>query len=301
VQDAISYILSSDGTQLAIGSTSGNISIWETKRLSVLQTMTGHSRTVTRVAWSPNSSLLASGSRDATVCVWNTTSGRLVQEYIGHSGEILDVTWSADGKLIASASKDDTIKLWSVEEKRLVGTLEGHKDQVKGISFSHDGSFLSSKSLDNSVLIWRCDTWQPVAALDELTTQSVGPNISFNPKTLCLATYDKGDSVIRVWELNSSQLLGTVPQVSSVRYRNAKVVLVGDTGVGKTGLGKVLAGEKFKETRSTHGRYVKQLDRTNHELENGQKRFEKSCFGTWPANPNLDWSINFLWIRRALL
>ncbi len=39
-------------------------------------------------------------------------------------------------------------------------------------------------------------------------------------------------------------------------YRNAKVVLVGDTGVGKSGLGLVLSRQDFYATESTHGRHV---------------------------------------------
>src|SRR5215471_2627253 len=42
----------------------------------------------------------------------------------------------------------------------------------------------------------------------------------------------------------------------STYYTNAKVVLVGDSGVGKSGLGLVLSGQSFVPTESTHGRHV---------------------------------------------
>jgi GTPase SAR1 family protein len=38
-----------------------------------------------------------------------------------------------------------------------------------------------------------------------------------------------------------------------VQYTTAKLVLVGETGVGKTGLGWRLAHGEFKEHTSTHG------------------------------------------------
>jgi small GTP-binding protein len=43
-----------------------------------------------------------------------------------------------------------------------------------------------------------------------------------------------------------------------VQYTNAKVLLVGETGVGKTGLSKVLAGEKWRASDSTVGAWATQ-------------------------------------------
>jgi GTPase SAR1 family protein len=51
-------------------------------------------------------------------------------------------------------------------------------------------------------------------------------------------------------------LSNAIPVSSSVHYSNSKVVLVGDTGVGKSGLGLVLSNENFQPTESTHGRRV---------------------------------------------
>ena len=42
----------------------------------------------------------------------------------------------------------------------------------------------------------------------------------------------------------------------AVYYRNAKVVLVGDSGVGKSGLGMVLMEKPFEPTESTHARHI---------------------------------------------
>ncbi len=45
----------------------------------------------------------------------------------------------------------------------------------------------------------------------------------------------------------------------NVYYKNAKVALVGDTGVGKSALALVLIGKEFAPTDSTHGRKVTSL------------------------------------------
>src|SRR5205807_977906 len=56
-----------------------------------------------------------------------------------------------------------------------------------------------------------------------------------------------------------------------VRYTNAKVVLVGDSGVGKSGLGLVLSQQPFAPTLSTHSRYVWTFDSQEIELPTGRK------------------------------
>ena len=66
-----------------------------------------------------------------------------------------------------------------------------------------------------------------------------------------LATLGEQDTIIRIWELDEALLLGQTQQ--SIHYTTAKLVLVGDSGVGKTGLGWRLAHGEFKEHASTHG------------------------------------------------
>ena len=55
----------------------------------------------------------------------------------------------------------------------------------------------------------------------------------------------------------------------SSRYVNAKVILLGDTGVGKSGLGLVLSGQPYQPTDSTHGRNVWTLDAQEVETPTG--------------------------------
>ena len=61
---------------------------------------------------------------------------------------------------------------------------------------------------------------------------------------------------IGLWALELPVLAATQDRPRTVHYANAKVVLVGDTGVGKSGLGLVLAGKTFEPTDSTHQRNI---------------------------------------------
>ena len=52
-----------------------------------------------------------------------------------------------------------------------------------------------------------------------------------------------------------------------MHYTNAKVVLAGDSGVGKSGLGMVLSGQPFVPTESTHGRRIWLFDSRTAQLD----------------------------------
>src|SRR6185437_14677667 len=55
-------------------------------------------------------------------------------------------------------------------------------------------------------------------------------------------------------------------------YANAKVLLLGDSGVGKSGLAMVLAGKEFQATESTHGRRIWRLPATEEADASGGDR-----------------------------
>src|SRR5213078_3578089 len=93
--------------------------------------------------------------------------------------------------------------------------------------------------------------------------------LSFHPNVPILATLGEKDQVIRIWNLDVATLLGTLSALPSVHYSNAKVVLVGESGVGKSGLALVLTGQPYAPTDSTHGRYVWNFDRYEKLLDNG--------------------------------
>ena len=66
---------------------------------------------------------------------------------------------------------------------------------------------------------------------------------------------------------------------------NAKVVLVGDTGVGKTGLSLVLSGRPFRATDSTAGRQVWALDTAEEQLPGDRRRTRETLLWDLAGQP----------------
>src|SRR5262249_45368584 len=241
------------GTRLASASRDRTVRVWEAGRTT--ETFIGHSEGVNSVAWSADGQTLASGSGDTMLRLWDPASGKCRRVLTGHARSVNSLVWWPGRPALASGSSDNTIRLWDAETGRELRVLEGHAGRLIRVAFSGDGRLLASKSWDNTVRLWRCDTWETAAVLDE-PFGAWHTGLAFHPLLPLLATLGERDTVVRVWDLDSDLLLRAEPPGEAVHYRNAKGFLVGDSGVGKSGVALVLAGERFAPTESTHGHRV---------------------------------------------
>ena len=244
-----------NGEILASGGKDEAIVLWQVAKQKIYKRLLKHSGQINALAWSPDGTRLASNSDDSTVCIWELGSKKPLRTISTTQLETC-LAWSPDGQLIASAGDGNTIRLWDSTSGRLVKILEAHFGWVTSISFSSNGQLLASKSLDNTVRLWNCGSWETVSILEENSSEATFAGLAFHPSGPFLATLAETGTAVRIWELDYKAIARGTQPVRSVHYKNAKVVLLGDTGVGKTGLSLVLTGQPWKETGSTHGRFV---------------------------------------------
>ncbi|MDB5387682.1 MAG: hypothetical protein JWM11_3328 [Planctomycetaceae bacterium] len=284
------------GRMLASGSMDTTVKLWDVASGKLLRTLADHDLMVSSVAFDPNGCTIASGSLDKTVKQWDVESGELVRTLFGHTNSVWSVAFDPQGKTLASGSMDGTVKLWQAESGRILRTLEGHTGAIEAVAFSLDGKLMASKSHDNTIRVWDCVTWSTVAIIPEPTYSARWvPTLAFHPTMPLLATAgsepdtpeDERSRLIHLWELDLDVLLGRYrtnfrPELQSVSYRNAKVVFVGDTGVGKSGLALRMAEGRFEATESTHGRRVWTLDarRMTFGLETSDVLPDSECPAT---------------------
>ncbi|HXQ35783.1 MAG TPA: hypothetical protein VN843_17340, partial [Anaerolineales bacterium] len=162
--------------------------------------------------------------------------------------------WSPNGQWLVSCSEDSTVRVWNPSEGNQTNVLEGHLGAVTSVAFSSDGAILASKSIDNTLRFWRSDNWEILATFNEQATpENSFAGIAFNPKRPMLATLGEKNRVVRLWSIDKQTLFSTHSVEDTVHYTSAKVVLVGESNVGKSCLALRLAEDEYMEQGTTHG------------------------------------------------
>ena len=159
----------------------------------------------------------------------------------------LQLPSTPDGSHIVSGSGDTTLKIWDFKSGKCIRTLEGHTSSVLAVALTPDGSYIVSGSADETLKIWDFKSGRCIRTLEGHT--DVVHAVALTPDgshIVSEATYN----TLKIWEISGSY---SNSSTSVIQYINAKAVLLGNSGVGKSGLGIRIAEQKFQVTESTHG------------------------------------------------
>jgi WD40 repeat protein len=190
-----SVAFSPDSRWVASGSAKDNtVELWDAATGTLLRKLTGHTKSVTTVAFNPKGNLLASASADKIIKIWDPAAGKIVCTLSGHTDGVRGVAFSPDGRWLASASDDHTVKLWDVTACREIRTLSGHTESVHAVAFSPDGLWLASGGADQIVKLWNSSTGKEVATL-KYNSKWI-ESIAFSPDGHTLATGNQGGQAV---------------------------------------------------------------------------------------------------------
>ncbi|MBW8876236.1 MAG: TIR domain-containing protein [Acidobacteria bacterium] len=254
---------SADQSRALSGSDDHTVRLWDVKtgRCLVLK---GHTDKVMCVAWSADLRRALSGSFDNTVRLWDVVMGRCLRVLEGHTDIVRCVAWSADQRRALSGADDNTVRLWDTETGRCRRVLEGHTEGLNSVAWSADQHRALSGADDRTVRLWDVETGRYLRVFESHNSTICGVAWSADQRRAFSGDINGG---IRVWDLSEfitearapvapEPALPTAPD--QIQYTNAKVLLVGESGAGKTGLSKVLAGEKWQPSDSTVGAWATQ-------------------------------------------
>ena len=120
---------------------------------------------------------------------------------------------------------------------------------------TYDGTLLASKASDNTVRIWRTDSWRMVAEVAD-PDDYPWTKLAFHPISHRIATLGEGCQSLRIWDLDVGRLLSEARVAGAIDYTSAKIILVGESNVGKSCLAMRLAEDRYPEDHeheTTHG------------------------------------------------
>lgn len=272
----------SAGYTLASGGEDGTIKLWNVETGKCLRTLKGHQGWIGSVVFDPEGHILASGSYEGTIKLWDPFTGKLLNTlntintfYHPINGKLLNnlkrdrllvytVEFDIQGRTLVSAGPGNTLNRWEATSGRILSTLESHTGILTSAAFSGDNRLIASRSiLHQELFLWRSDTNARVCKIEFPTVSSDSSflGLAFHQRLPLLAIVvsnlsmdeEKLNRVIYIFKLDYSFLLGQEAEKAMISYTSAKILLVGDSGVGKTGLGWRLAHGEFKEHSSTHG------------------------------------------------
>jgi WD40 repeat protein len=253
-----------DGQRVVSGGADGTVRLWEAKSGKQLVMFEGHMRPVWSVGWSGDCQRVVSGGGDGTVRLWDARNGREIAVLEGHRGIVWCVGWSPDGQRVVSGGEDGSIRLWDAIKGRELAVLEGHKGWVWSVSWSVDGRRIISGGDDGTVRLWDAANGRELAALDshKRFVRSVG-------WWATVSHFWSADVSGRLFLWEPAQLEAQMPPTAeqSFIYTNAKVLVVGDSGAGKTCLTHRLATGRFQPSPSTRGVWCTHLPLSNPDSE----------------------------------
>jgi WD40 repeat protein len=180
--------------------------------------LSGHTKLIRSVGFSPDGRSAVSGSDDRSLKLWNVASGLELKSFSWHPNWISRSAFSPNDRLALSASDDHSLKLWDLTTGRLLRTFAGHTAWVQAVAFSPDGRFALSGSNDNTMKLWDVGTGRELRSF--LGHKGWIRSVAISPDGR-LAASASLDRTLRLWDTASGREIRTITtkqRVNSVAF-----------------------------------------------------------------------------------
>jgi dipeptidyl aminopeptidase/acylaminoacyl peptidase len=198
--------LSRDGRYIAVGM-EAVVVLWDTTVGRPVRTLVGHQKSITSVAFSPDSKQLVSGSADTTAILWDPNTGSPIRTFKGHKGAITAVAFNPDGQQILTGSTDRTAILWKTDTGEPIHTLQGHSREIMAVAYSQDGNTLATSSADRSAALWEAATGKQTFLLRGHREEVACIALSPDGRQAAMGSYDDSASL---WDATTGRRIRLV-------------------------------------------------------------------------------------------
>lgn len=220
---SVKLALDGIGQHLAIGESSGQITIWQVETATPIRRF--NDAEIHSLAFHPQQPILACGTALGFVCLWHWQSQSdptIIVRKI-HDAPITALSFSADGEMLAIGDRNGRTFLWfapfqansTLQELPMLvaDQLSDRQAAIRHLTWSDDGQRLASSD-SYTALVWERST--------NTTTQISDPNIDrirsliFEDNNLYAAVSDR--TSLRLWSLEPTLLLATVEPEATITH-----------------------------------------------------------------------------------
>ena len=193
------------GTILAVGTSAGDVHLWDVARMKRVRSMGGHRSRVGALASSAR--LLSSGGGDGRILHRDPRAPEdFVSSLRGHMGDVCGLKWSPNERDLASGGSDGKLLVWNVSGTSGAPSLRflDHTAAVKAIAWSpHQSGVLASGggTLDQCIRFWNTNNGTPISRFN---TGSMVSNLAWSRNTNeIVSTHGYPHNSVAVWRYSS--------------------------------------------------------------------------------------------------
>lgn len=212
-------------------------------QLKPVHLLTGHEKSITAIAVSPDSKTLATSSYDNTLRLWDLETGKPKLELRNQADTVEALRFSPDSSLLAAAYKDRTLRLWDAaagKEKVAINDLSERTVLWCVLRFSPDGKTLASATGDRLIRLWDVSSGKMHVTI-ETGHRTRAYDLLFSPDGRFLASDGYYD--LKLWDLSGNEI-GTVDgELSTMRFSGDGKTLTSAIG-HKVSLWAIADGEE---------------------------------------------------------
>jgi GTPase SAR1 family protein len=257
-------------------SADGTLRLWNLESGAELWRLTRDTDFIWSIALLVDGRQMIFGSRDGTLRLWDIEKkeeirhlkGRVDHGDFPHAVKSWDyaltaLAVSADGQCAVSGSEDNTLGIWDLKTGENVAQLRGHTGPVRSVAMLPGGRKALSGSDDATLRLWDLESRKELWRFEGHTASVLCMQVLEDGRQVLSGSADK---TIKLWDVD---LAGVTDGSGTVAYTTARLALLGESGVGKTGLGYRVAKGAYREHDSSHGQQFWVIDQLHNKRTDG--------------------------------
>jgi WD40 repeat protein len=203
--------VSPNGTLIATAGADGTIKLWDVAAGRLLDSLTGHGRDVTSVAFLPDGNTLVSAGLDGTVRFWHISTGENIRTLVDSTGGILHLQITSDDHLIIADHADGSVTVWDASSWTIVRRFQTDASSSTAFLLARGDSLLATQEEGrDDAQVWNINTGRLKGTYRQYSYMRL---VGFSPdgsKLLSIGEYDS----LKVWDLSTDSLIAAYADTS---------------------------------------------------------------------------------------